>query len=316
MMSNLSWQCVMTYIDDCIIYSKSFEQHIVDIDKVLQRIGSHGVKIKAKKCRFARKEVHFLGHIISVDGISSDPIKTKAISEMKWPTKIKQLRSFLGMANYYRKFQKNYSIIAHPLNQLLSKGSRIPQTPNREQLQAFNTIKRNLCNSPILAHPDFTKRFYLATDGSKLGLGAVLYQMDGKHEKVICYISRSLTASEKNYHSNVLETLALVFAVRNLRSYLIGDEFSVITDSTALQALFKAPNPGMQLRWVLELQEYSFTVTHRPGRKHANADGPSRLPLSSTNPYDDRPVEQLCIFAPSVLQTHRGKSLVSQMTIY
>ncbi|GET52534.1 enzymatic polyprotein, putative [Rhizophagus irregularis DAOM 181602=DAOM 197198] len=224
-----------------------------------------------------KKNIEFLGHIVGNDGLRPDDKKIEKIKEMKAPTTVKEVRSFLGLCSYYRKFVKNFSKIARPISDLRKKG--IPFIWGREQQEAFEKLKEKLIQYPILRHPDWKKEFLLITDASGKGLGAVLSQKDEKgKEVVIAYASRSLLPAEENYPITELECLGIVWGIQHFHKYLIDRKFKVITDHSALKGLMNAKIPkGKRARWVMELQQYNFEVIHRSGKENTNADALSRL---------------------------------------
>ena len=323
-MADYKWKFALTYVDDICIFTKSdnISDHIRDLDLVFDRLDTHGLCVKASKTFLARQELPFLGHLIGMDGIKPDPRKLAAITEMPLPTSLKQLRSTLGTFNYYRKFVKNFSKIASPLNTLMKKdqsskrcvGNKIEYT--EEQIQTFGTLKEALTSEPVcLAHPDWSLPFEVHTDASKQGLGAVLCQKTAQGEKVVMYASRSTTDVESTAYSQYeLEACALVWSTTVFRHYLYGRKFLVKTDCGALKWLKENKNPlGRIARWVMHLLEYDFDVVHRSGSSNSNADGLSRNPLTSTAPYNESPVAPLYTFlrasALPVL-THWSKRVV------
>ena len=218
--------------------------------------------------------VHYLGHIISEDGIATDPEKVR-VAEWPTPTGMKDLQKFLGLASYYRKFIKNFAQIAAPLHHLTEQNKKYCWTAECEN--ALNTLKHCLTTSPLLAFPRFDVEFTLDCDASSEGLGAVLSQMHDGREHVISYASRSLIKAECHYCTTRRELLALVWGCRQFRQYLYGTHFTVRTDHNALKWLknFKEPE-GQVARWLQILSEYDFQVEHRPGKQHLNADALSR----------------------------------------
>ena len=187
---------------------------------------------------------------------------------------IKQLKGFLGLASYYRKFIKEFSSIAKPLNCLLEKDNPFELTD--AQQQAFETLKKYLISAPILRYPDFSKPFYVHTDTSGTGIGTVLAQKDDKKkEYAVVYASRSLTKAKRNYAATELECLAVVWAVEHFHQYLGTNHFYLITDHSALQWLRTTELKGRRARWILRLEPYNYSVIHRAGRKHNNADAMS-----------------------------------------
>ena len=215
---------------------------------------------------------------MSTEGVRTDPSKTEKIAQWPVPTSRKEIQQFLGLANYYRRFVKDFATIAKPLHRLTEKTAKFEWTD--ECQAAFEEIRRRLVTAPILAFPDYTRTFILDTDASDTGIGAVLSQVqeDGR-ERVITYASRVLTKPERRYCVTRRELLAVVTFVHHFQPYLLGRQFLLRTDHGSLTWLsnFKEPE-GQLARWLERLQEYDFTITHRPGRKHQNADSLSRRP--------------------------------------
>ena len=278
------WQCVLVYIDDIIVYSPDFDQHLKDVNKVLSLIVDSGLTLSPSKSHIAYQTIKALGHSISNLGIGTNDEAVKAVKEFPIPRNVHELKRFLGLAVYYRRFIQDFSIIATPLHLLLKKDKEWAWT--EEQSKSFDKIKDELISAPLLVHPNYEKPFYLYTDASNYGLGAVLSQKDDEeHEHPIVYLSRSLTPAEHNYTATELECLAIIWAVKKLHSYLDGSTFTLITDHSALQWLFDFKGTNRRiLRWAMELQPYRdhMTIKYRPGRVNANADPLSRAPL----PYD------------------------------
>ena len=281
-LSGLTWTHCLVYLDDIIIWGSTFEEHLHRLRLVFDRIQAAGLKLKPTKCQFLKREVTFLGHVVSGGGIRTNPEKVKAVETWPTPLDVKELHSFLGLASYYRRFIAGFSIIAEPLYKLCRKDT--PFHWQQEQQSAFEELKHRLVSAPVLAYPDFNVgagSFILDTDASQhLGIGAVLSQLqpDGT-ERVIAYGSRSLNEHERNYCTTRLEMLALVTYVDHFRYYLLGRRFCLRTDHHSLTWLmsFKEPQ-GQVARWLERLQEYDYTIEHRPGRQHGNADALSRRP--------------------------------------
>ena len=273
------------YIDDILIFSESFEEHLQHLRKVLQCLRQAKLKIKLQKYKFYEAEIKYLGHIVGRNGLKPDPEKIDKIKNMLRPKNIKELRAVLGLFNYYRKFIQEFSKIAKPMNQLLRKENKFKW--GIEQEKSFRYLKKKLTEAPILQYSDFNKQFVIFTDASENGLGAVLSQIDEKkRERVILYDSRSLTKAEANYSTTDLECLAIIWAVQKFHKYLFtGIPFKIVTDHSALKSLKMAKIPkGRRARWIMELQQYNFQIEHRPGKSNANADALSRMRYKTTKP--------------------------------
>ena len=221
--------------------------------------------MKPSKCHLMKKSVHYLGHVVSSEGVETDPAKIQCIADWMTPSNAKELKQFLGLASYYRRFVRGFAKIASPLHHLSEKKKAWAWTDECEQ--AFKLLKHHLISAPILRLPNFSQDFILDADASENGLGAVLSQVDG-HEQVVAYASTALTKAEKNYCATRKELLALVWGVHHFRPYLFGRTFIARTDHPE----------GQVARWLETLAEYNFKVIHRPGSKHSNADALSRLP--------------------------------------
>lgn len=269
-------ECVV-YLDDILTHGSSFKTALGALRRVLERLLGAGLKLHPQKCRFMRREVTFLGHKLGDGGVHT--IEEKVHAVMDWPTpgSVLDLKSFLGLASYYRRFVKGFSCIAAPLFNLLRKG--VPFKWTKECDKAFATLQRALVEAPVLSPPDINLHFILDTDASSTGAGAVLSQVTPMGERVVAYYSRTFTKTETRYCVTRRELLAVVSAIRHFRYYLGGLHFTVRTDHSALQWLtsFKEPE-GQLARWIEELQTYDFTVVHRSGAKHGNADALSRRP--------------------------------------
>ena len=250
---------------------------------MLRRLNEAGLKLKPSKCQLFRKSVQYLGYVVSEKGIEIDPAKTSCVKNWPVPNNHETLRQFLGFASYYRKFIQNFAEIAAPLHALTEKTKSWQWTEQCEA--AFSSLKGKLLLPPILSFPQFDRTFVVDTDASQEGIGAVLAH-EG-HEQVIAYASRVLSKAEKQYCATRREMLALVWAVKCFRPYLWGRRFIIRTDHNSLRWLqnFKDPQ-GQIARWLEVLAEYDFTIQHRPGLKHSNADALSRLPCKQCGRQD------------------------------
>ncbi|KAA3678006.1 uncharacterized protein DEA37_0008956 [Paragonimus westermani] len=274
-------QCLV-YLDDVIVHGRTVDEHLHNLSNVLSRLAEAGLKLNPAKCSFMRTEVKYLGHVISQSGVSCDPEKVRKVKEWPTPESVEEIRSFLGLASYYRRFVPRFSHIAKPLTLLTEKGRVFEWSEDCQQ--SFDRLKDALCTAPILALPDTradAKMFILDTDASDVAIGAVLSQLDNNDkEHVIAYGNRNLNRSERNYCTTRKEMLALVHFIKHFRHYLLGRRFLVRTDHSSLQWLqnFKDPE-GQVARWQEFLQEYNFECKHRPGLRHRNADALSRRPI-------------------------------------
>ena len=281
-MSGLHLEVCLVYLDDIILFSSSVDEHLERMVRVLNRLRTSGLKLKPEKCCLFQKSVSFLGHVVSENGIATDPAKTQAVADWPTPTTLKEVRSFLGLASYYRRFVKDFAQIATPLNALTRKGQTFTWTVDAQK--SFDTLKIKLTSSPILAMPTDSCDFILDTDACDRSLGAVLSQVQNGVERVIAYASRSLDRREMNYCITRKELLAVVFSVKYFRQYLLGRHFEIRTDHAPLTWLRRTPDPvGQQARWLEILEEYDFRIEHRPGAKHGNADALSRRPCTVRN---------------------------------
>ena len=269
----------MVYLDDVLVLGDSVEEHIANLRKVWSRLSQAGLRLKPSKCKLFQKEVKYLGYVVSPEGIATDPEKVNAIRAFPQPSDLKSLRSFLGLASYYRRFIPQFSVVSGPLFALTRK-----DTPFRwdDRCQtAFDKLKSSLTESPVLSFPQFSQDFRLETDASGEGLGAVLSQeQEDGSIRPIAYASRTLQPHESNYGVTELEALAVVWAVRHFRQYLYGHTCHVYTDHEALKSLLNTPHPSGKLaRWGLTLQELDLTIHYCPGKKNTKADALSRYPV-------------------------------------
>ena len=284
-LAGLHWQICLIYLDDVIVVGKDFEDMIKNLSLVFDRLQEASLKLKPRKCKLFATEVEFLGHIISDAGVSTDPNKTKCIEMWPTPMNVRDVRAFLGLCGYYRRFVYKFSEIAKPLHKLTEKNC--PFVWTEECSVAFEELKRKLVESPVLIHPDFTKGFILDVDASDLSIGAVLSQITEDGECVVAYASRTLSKSERRYCVTRKEMLALVYFVKYFRHYLYGKQFTVRTDHGSLRWLMKFKNPeGQVARWLEFLSSFDMKIEHRPGRSHKNADGVSRIPCRQCGKND------------------------------
>ncbi|TPX32853.1 hypothetical protein SmJEL517_g04106 [Synchytrium microbalum] len=281
-LSGLKWHNCLVYLDDIVIFSNTFDDHLKDVEKVLNRLVNAGLSLKASKCDFFAAEVEYLGHVVSRHGIKPGPRKIQAVKEFKVPSNQSDTRTFLGLCSYYRRFIPNLAAVAHPLLQLIKKEAKWEWTIKEQK--AFELLKDLLTTEPVLAMPKSDREFIVQTDASIQGLGAVLSQLDEeKNERVIAYASRTLSPAERIWDTRELEALAVLWALELWAVYLSGRKVTVQTDHSALAWLLKIHQPNGRLhRWVMRLNEFDFTIVHRPGKHNANADALSRNPIDVT----------------------------------
>ena len=268
-----------SYIDDIIIFSNSWREQCDHFETVLSRIENAGLTVKPRKCQLGMAECLYLGHIIGNGRVQPEEVETSAILEFKTPVTKKEVRSFLGLSGYYRRFIPDYSTIAAPITDLTRKHKPNKVTWTNECDYAFRRLKELLCSHPILKSPNFDKEFVLQTDASERGVGAVLSQLDDNgDDHPIAYFSRKLLPRETRYSTIEKECLAIKLGIQAFNTYLMGRKFKVQTDHRSLKWLSQLKGTNSRLtRWSLFLQAYDFSVSHRPGKKNANADSLSRL---------------------------------------
>lgn len=285
---------VFAYLDDIIIVSKDFNSHVTLLIGVLDKLKQANLTINLEKCNFFSSQLKYLGYVVDSSGLRTDPAKVEAILNYPTPTCRKDLKRFLGTATWYRRFVPNFSNIAGPLNKLTSCKKGTPSFKwTHEAESAFQELKECLISAPVLSCPDYSKSFEVHTDASNFGIGAMLTQsIDGK-EHPIAYMSKSLSAAEKNYSITERETLAVVVALEYWRCYIEnGQKFTVYTDHSALKWFLSISNPtGRLARWGVRLSAFNFDLKHRRGVDNVIPDALSRaVPVSSistSNSYLD-----------------------------
>ena len=302
---------VLVYLDDIIVFGRTLEEHEERLEKVLKRLYEEGLKLSPEKCQFYQSSVHYLGHIVSAEGVSTDPEKLDAVTSWPRPTNVTELRSFLGFCSYYRRFVEGFAKIARPLNELLrtegeddvpelvkpvkpAMGPRKPKESIQDQWtskceEAFIQLKKSLTTAPVLAYADPSKPYELHVDASRDGLGGVLYQEHDGHLRPVAYVSRSLIPSERNYPTHKLEFLALKWAVVDkLKDYLYGAEFIVKTDNNPLTYLLTtAKLDATGHRWLAALSSFMFSLKYRPGVGNRDADALSRRSHAPNDPTEE-----------------------------
>lgn len=279
----LLFEGVLVYLDDILIYSETMEEHLELLEKVFSLLKKNQLHVARDKCEFARTSISFLGHTIDQEGIHPDPHKIDLIKNWPTPKNQSELRSFLGLANYYRKFVLGFSKLAHPLTRLT--GKQVPWTWSKDEQNAFNQLRTKLTSAPVLKCPDPEKPFYIFFDASStVAVGAVLSQLDEQQNlHPVAFESRKLTSAEANYPVHEIECAAFVHALRSWRHYLDAARFYVFTDNSSLRSIHTNENlSSRQIRWMAEIQQYQFTIEHIPREKNTVADALSKYPQQRT----------------------------------
>ena len=289
----------MVFFDDIVVFSKTWDDHLRDLDAVFATLGKAGMTLNFRKSTLAQQQLVYLGYLVSHDGIKPNPRKVEAVQSISVPKNVGELRTFLGMTSYFRRFILNYARVAKPLNELVRKGSGKKKDTSSlasywgtEHQSAFEKLKASLVSDNLLMFPDLSKEFTLECDASDGALGAVLLQKDDEGKfRPVEYASRLLSPREQRWSVTEREGLASVWGVQQFRHYLHGNRFKLVTDHSAITYMMKQPDPkGRLARWVVILQEFDFEVVHKPGKENNVADGLSRLgsaPDAAMTDYDD-----------------------------
>jgi hypothetical protein len=262
---------VVVFIDDILVYSKNEDEHTKHLHTVLQRLRDHRLYAKLSKCDFWLREIKFLGHTISQDEISVDPEKVQEVMDWEPPSTVRQIRSFLGLAGYYRRFIPDFSRIAKPMTKLLKKGVKFEWSQKCEDV--FHALRQHLTIAPVLAQPNNTKSFDVYCDASGTRLGCVLMQ----DNRVLAYASRALRPHEQNYPMHDLELAVVVHALKIWRHYLMGAHCNIYTDHKSLKYIFTQVDLNMrQRRWLELIKDYDLEVHYHPGKANVVADALSQ----------------------------------------
>ncbi|KAL0151982.1 hypothetical protein M9458_052700 [Cirrhinus mrigala] len=289
----LSLHICMVYLDDILIYNKTFEEHLSSLKEVFSRIQSAVLRLNPRKCHLARDHVVFLGHVVSRKGLQPDPKNTEKVLNWPVPRSPSEVRAFVGLCSYYRRFIKDFSKLAVPLNQLV--GKNVPFVWTTAYDQSFTHLKNVLSSEPVVILPDFSVPFKIYTDASNLAVGAVLAQNRNEREHVVACASRALNSTQKRSPTFDRELWAIVWAVREFKHYIGLASFTIITDHRPLLALRKMSiddDPtGRRPRWILELDPLNWVIVHKDGHQHKNADALSRHPEESDTDVVEGSVE-------------------------
>ena len=283
---------VAVYLDDLLVSGVDANDHLANLERLLERLQSSGLRCRKEKCQFAQAKVEYLGHVLSHEGISMGN-KVDAVRDMPIPKDVTGLRSFLGSVQFYSKFlPPNFSSIASPLYQLLRNG--VAWKWGQSEQEAFDSLKQLLSSENVLAHFDPSIPLGIACDASSVGIGATLFhRYENGDERPIANVSKTLTASQRNYSQIQKEALAIIFALKKFYQYIFARRFILITDHKPLLALLDPtkPIPGLAAnrlaRWALFLSQFSYDIEYRQKKKHSNADALSRLPFGADDLFDN-----------------------------
>lgn len=265
---------MLVFFDDILIYSRTYEEHVINISLVFELLDRDQWKIKLSKCSFAQRQIHYLGHVISELGVGTDPEKVAAIADWPVPSNVKELRSFLGLAGYYWKFVKNFGVISKPLTDLLKKHSVFVWT--QEHDKSFTALKSTLTHSPVLAMPDFSNEFAIETDASALCVGAVLLQ----NGHPLAFISKALGPKSRGLSTYEKEYMAILLAVQQWRPYLQHGEFVIFTDQRSLSMLSEQRlHTTWQQKVFTKLLGLQYRIVYKKGSENRVADALSRKPV-------------------------------------
>uniref|UniRef100_A0A8C8DED1 Gypsy retrotransposon integrase-like protein 1 n=1 Tax=Oryzias sinensis TaxID=183150 RepID=A0A8C8DED1_9TELE len=335
-MGDINLKEVLVFLDDLIVFSETLEEHEARLLNVLNRLRDYGLKLSLEKCKFFQTSVRYLGHIVSQHGVETDPEKVEALKTWPIPKNLKELRSFLGFAGYYRRFIRDYSKIVKPLNDLTvgypplrkscsHKGNKEQYFHVKEPFgarwtqschEAFETIIEKLTTAPVLAFANPKLPYVLHTDASTTGLGAALYQEQEGDLRVVAFASRGLSRSEARYPAHKLEFLALKWAVtEKFCDYLYGSFFTVVTDSNPLTyILTTAKLDATSYRWLSALSTFSFQLQYRAGKQNMDADGLSRRPHAElvNDSISQKEQERICQFIQKHLAEPESSVLITK----
>ena len=278
-----------TYIDDVLVFSNSWEEHLVHVRQVLEALAEIGLTAKPTKCVWGARSLSYLGHMIGAGYTSVPEARTKAIKQYHRPVSKKDLQAFLGTVGYYRRFIPGFAGRAGSLFSALKKGSPDRLVWSDNMSDSFVFLTNSLCSESVLCLPRESDVFTLYTDASYQGIGAVLSTVRDGEERPIGYYSKQLSQAERTYGATEIECLAVVKSVSNFAIHLLGRPFSIVTDHRALTSLMSSSKLNSKLmRWALSLQDYSFTISHRAGNMHQNVDGLSRQAWTSDTEFSSQ----------------------------
>ena len=274
-LGDLLWKVVLAFLDDTLVFGRTLEEHNTSLREVLSRLRDRGIRLKPKKCEFAKPQVAFLGFIVSGEGIKPDPQKVDKLRTYPAPGNVKQLRAFLGLGSYYRRFIPGFANVAAPLYALTTEAE---WNWTEECQKVFEALKTAIVEGVVLDHPDFSRPFIVDTDASEIGMGAILSQEDEEgRERIVMVDSRKFNRAESKWHIREKEALGIIWALEKFRPFVLGTEFVVRTDHSSLKWLLEAKTGRLE-RWALRLSEFTpFKIVHRSGVKHSNVDAFTRV---------------------------------------
>ena len=284
-LAGLKWKNLIVYMDDIIIFSNNFDAHVADLEEVFSRLENANITLNYNKCAFFKERIHYLGYIVSPNGIEPNPDKVRALINKKSPSNIKELRNWLGISGFYRNFIPNYAKLCAPLYALIHKNANFHWTDKEENI--LEQLKHYLSSEPILRYPNFEYPFILRTDASIEALGATLSQIIKSEEQVIQYLSRTVQPNERHWCIQQLEALAIIWACETVRPYIIGSKVRIRTDHKSLEWLKQSKIPRL-IRWACRLEEFDYVIEYEPGKFNKSADALSRLPDTESTDVDQR----------------------------
>ena len=272
-------QFVNCFIDDLLVYSQTFDDHLKHLEKVFIALQSNGLKLNKEKSHFIQEKVTFLGHVITAEGNKPNLHNIQKIQNYPRPQTVTQVREFLGLVGYYRDFIFNYAHHAEPLTDITrsKKNPKFKWTPAAQT--AFEYLKQKIIEEPILTRPNYDKPFILATDASDYAIGGILGQLDenGK-ERIVKFLHKTLSQTERRYSATEREAFATYWCITQCKPYLLPKRFDLITDHSALRWMLNNLNQKTKFhRWQTQLSHYKYNIIHKPGNKHTNADALSWL---------------------------------------
>ena len=274
---------LFVYLDDVVVYSCTLAEHERRLERFFERLREHNLTLQTEKAKFLKDQVIYLGHIIAADGVRPNPEKIKAVAEFPVPKSRKNLKQFLGLVNYYRRFIPDMAKRARPLTSLTSLKTPFYWTEKHQE--SFEDLRQALCKEPVLRYPNYEEPFIITTDASDVAVGAILSQGKIGEDPPIAYASQVLNTAQVNYSTTEKECWAIIYAVKQFRTYIYGRKFSLVTDHRPLQWLFSIKDPVSRLaRWKITLADYDYEIIYKPGRVNANADALSRNPVSHAFP--------------------------------